>query len=139
VDLDRFRTNRIRRFERNGKRFVERDGVIIEMAVENDAAPAPKTRNKANDFARVPLDLAAGLAKATGTSSAVVWVLLIYLAWKTKSSTFTLSNEILKRYGVNRNAKYRVLARLEKAGFIQVERRGFRAPLITLLDQRPSK
>ena len=45
----------------------------------------------------------------------MVFTLLAYLAWKTKSSTFVLSNDYLKRYGVDRDAKRRALVRLEKA------------------------
>jgi hypothetical protein len=95
--------------------------------------PTTKTRDRANDFALVPLAWAADVAKAANSPSAMVLVLLAYLAWKTKNPTFVLSNDRLKRYGVKRGVKHRVLARLEKAGIIKIVRSGRQAPLITLL------
>jgi hypothetical protein len=95
--------------------------------------PVKRTRDKANDFAQVPLKWAADVAKATNSPGYMVLVLLAYLAWKTKSPTFILSNDHLNRYGIKREVKHRALARLEKAGVILVQRRGRRAPLITLL------
>jgi hypothetical protein len=95
--------------------------------------PMKAGRDKSNDFARVPLKWAAEVAKATNSPGDMVFILLAYLTWKTKSPTFVLSNDYLKRYGVNREAKRRVLARLEKAGVIKVQRQGLRSPLVTLL------
>ena len=51
-----------------------------------DHEAASKARYQADNFAQVPLDLAADLAKATRSSGAMVWILLIYRAWRTKSS-----------------------------------------------------
>jgi hypothetical protein len=95
--------------------------------------PAREARDKASDFARVPLRWAADVAKATNSPGYMVFVLLAYLAWKNKGRAFILSNDRLRRYEVSREVKYRALARLEKAGVIRVQRRGLRAPLITLL------
>jgi hypothetical protein len=63
----------------------------------------------------------------------LVWILLHYMAWKTKSASFPLSNTLLARYCVGRKTKYRILANLEKAGRIKTERRNKQAPLVTLL------
>jgi hypothetical protein len=111
-------------------RVVRSHSKVVDVDVD---PPARKTRDKADDFAQVPLKWAAKVAKAMNSPSAMLLVLLAYLAWKTKSPTFVLSNDHLKRYGVSREVKYRVLAQLEKAGIIQVVRPGRRAPLITLL------
>ena len=73
------------------------------------------------------------------TPGYMVFTLLAYLAWKTKSSTFVLSNDCLKRYGVDRDAKRRALARLEKAGVIRIERHGRHAPKVTLLIEPASR
>jgi hypothetical protein len=98
------------------------------------ADPAPCTARKRKDgFAMVPLDWAADVASASNASSFMIFVLLPYLAWKAKSSTFVLSNDYLKRYGVSRETKRRTLARLEKVGVIRVQRQGFHAPIVTLL------
>jgi hypothetical protein len=95
--------------------------------------PAREARDKADDFARVPLKWAAEVAKATNSPGYMVFVLLAYLTWKNKGRAFVLSNDRLSRYGVSREVKYRALARLENAGVIRVQRRGRRAPLVTLL------
>ena len=63
----------------------------------------------------------------------MVLVLLLYLAWKTRNTTFSLSNELLARYGVPRYTIYRILANLEKAGWIKTRRRKKQALLVTLL------
>jgi hypothetical protein len=83
--------------------------------------------------AMVPLGWAADVTEAMNTPGYMVFTLLAYLAWKTKSSTFVLSNDYLKRYGVDRDAKRRALVRLEKAGVIRIERHGRHAPIVTLL------
>ena len=73
------------------------------------------------------------MAKLTKTPRAMVWIILVYLAWKNNSATFVLSNELLRRYGVTRFTKYRALETLEAAGEIGIERRGKQALIITLL------
>jgi hypothetical protein len=50
-----------------------------------------------------------------------------------QNSTFVLSNDCLTPYGVDRDAKRRALARLEKAGVIRIESDGHHAPVVTLL------
>jgi hypothetical protein len=55
------------------------------------------------------------------------------MLWKTKSTTFPLSNTLLARYGVNRYTKYRMLAHLEKAGRIKIQHHNKQALLVTLI------
>jgi hypothetical protein len=105
---------------------VERHGKRIE--VEELDPPKSTRRSRKRGFAQTDLDEAAELAKATGTQSAIVWVLLIYMAWKTKSATFPLPNGLLAQYGVGRWTKNRVLARLEREGKIEVGRHGIASP-----------
>ena len=50
------------------------------------------------------------------------------------SRVVALSNITSLRFGLDRNAKYRALAWLEKAGLISVERRAGRAPRVTILE-----
>ena len=99
-------------------------------------APAPdkvKTRGRktADRFAKVPTWWVEQAAKATNTPRALMLVWLLYLAWETKSNTFSLTN--VKLRGVHRNTKYKMLLELEAAGLIQVSREGKKAPLVTLL------
>ncbi len=96
-------------------------------------AAAPIKRKKAEPFVKVPLWWAVEAAKATKTPKALVWIELLHLAWKTKGSTFSLPNGKLKKAGVSRFVKCRVLRELEKAGLITVEWRHGKNPLITLV------
>lgn len=68
--------------------------------------PARKTKRK--DFTLLQLEWAAGAAKAAKTPGAMVWILLHYMAWKTKSTTFPLSNMLLASCAspVTRNIGY---------------------------------
>jgi DNA-binding MarR family transcriptional regulator len=84
-------------------------------------------------FVLAPLAWAAGALGAANTPGAMVVLLLAYLAWKTGSTTFSLSNTLSAQYGVNRETNRRVLANLEKAGWIHVQRSAGRSPRITLL------
>jgi hypothetical protein len=100
---------------------------------------AAKRRAMDDGFALVRLDWAADFAKAMREPIAIVMPLFAYLAWKGHSDTFHLSNEILACYGVSRYAKYRALARLEKAGLIRVLQSPGRPPAITLLTEPSPK
>jgi hypothetical protein len=93
--------------------------------------PTARARKTTDRFARVPLWWVEQAAKATNTPRALVLVWLLYLAWKTKSNTFPLTNVQLR--GVHRNTKYKMLRELEAAGLIQVSREGKKAPIVTLL------
>lgn len=85
------------------------------------------------EFTRVPLQWAAEIAKRTETRRAMIWILLLHMAWKNRATTFSLSNMILARYGVSREMKRRMLKKLEAAGLIEVKRRHGRAPIVTLV------
>jgi hypothetical protein len=85
------------------------------------------------EFTKVPLQWAAEMAKRTGTRRALIWILLLHMAWKNRSTTFPLSNVSLAKYGVNRETKRRMLVRLEATGLIKVERQHGRAPIVTLV------
>jgi len=90
-----------------------------------------RARKTTGQFAMVPIWWVEQAAKATNTPRAFVLVWLLYLAWKTKSNTFPLTNVQLR--GVHRNTKYKMLRELEAAGLIQVRREGNKAPIVTLL------
>jgi hypothetical protein len=120
-------------------RTIFSHGRCIEVVSADPAPPARKPRGKKNNFALIPLDWAADVTAAMNTPGYMVFTLLAYLAWRTKSPTFVLSNDYLKRYGVDRDAKRRALARLEKAGVIRIERHGHHAPIVTLLIEPASR
>jgi hypothetical protein len=111
------------------------------ILIETLETPGMQAREamKQQQFVKVPLQWAADAAKATGTRGAMVWILLLHMAWKTKSTTFPLSNIMLARYGVSREMKRRVLEKLEAPGRIKIERRWKRNPIVTLLTIKNSK
>jgi hypothetical protein len=111
---------------------------ILVETLETPNVKAPEAK-KQQRFVKLPLQWAADAAKATGTRSAMVWILLLHMAWQTKSTTFPLSNVMLARYGANREMKRRVLQRLEASGQIKIERRQKRNPIVTLLTIKNSK
>jgi hypothetical protein len=114
-------------------RTIFSHGKYMKVVSVDRTRPARKLSDKQNDFAIVPLGWATDVTEAINAPGYMVFTLLAYLAWKTKSSTFVLSNDYLKRYGVDRDAKHRALVRLEKAGVILIERHGHHAPIVTLL------
>jgi hypothetical protein len=91
------------------------------------------TKRKEPPFVRVPLWWAESAAKATKSPSALVWVHLLYVAWKRKSMTFPLANRRLEKIGVSREVKRRVLRDLETAGLVTVERQHGRSPKVTIV------
>jgi hypothetical protein len=111
---------------RNGRK------IAVETIEVLGIPPAPR-QHKGKAFIMVPLNEAASMFKAMNQHKAMVAIVVRYQAWKAKGSPFILSNELLAKYGVHRNTKYRALTELEAAGLIRVERRGKHAPVITLL------
>jgi hypothetical protein len=74
------------------------------------------------------------LPPTTRTPKAFIWLLLLHLAWRTKNTTFSFSNQMLRRYyRVSPQTKRRALEELEAAGQISIERQRDRAPIITLI------
>jgi hypothetical protein len=60
-------------------------------------------------------------------------LVLHLLAAGQRPATVELGNIATLEFGLDRNAKYRTLAWLEKAGLVRVERRRGRPPIVTLL------
>lgn len=99
---------------------------------ELEAAAAPK-RKKQEPFAKVPLMWAKRMTAATHTKRALVGIVLLHTAWKTKRTTFPLPNGQLTKLGVSRQTKRRALADLERAGLIAVERPLRKTPIVTIV------
>jgi hypothetical protein len=105
----------------------------LDYLPKNKARAEKRARQRQQEFVKVPLQWATDAAKATGTRGAMVWILLLHMAWKGKSTTFPLSNALLAKYGIQRETKRRILARLEASGQIRIERRYKQSPVVTLL------
>jgi hypothetical protein len=113
--------------------FVYRHGRRIEVETILPPSHPPRRRRK-DTFAKVPLAKAAIMAKATKTTKAMVWVVVLYEWWANKGKPFTLSNKRLAGYGVTHDTKRRALRELEDAGLIAVEQNGKRAPVVTVVE-----
>jgi hypothetical protein len=81
----------------------------------------------------VPLSWLLRVAQLPG-KSLHVGVAIWFLAGLKNTRDISLPNALLKRFGINRNAKYRSLAWLERNQLIAVERHSGRNPVITILD-----
>jgi hypothetical protein len=118
---------------------LDQDEIDFQRAQNVVAIPKarPKKRVKAEKasepFVQVPLwwiEMAARRAKSPAT---LVLIELLYAAWKAKSPTFPLPNVRLRKLGVSRDVKRRVLYDLERGGVILVERPFSRTPIVTLI------
>jgi hypothetical protein len=102
---------------------AEQDGFRKRKTVKGNRGP----------YVQITKDEAAAGFQALGCSAAMVWLEIIYLAWKTKSTTVVLPNKELEALGVSRWAKVRALSRLVDAKLVRVVQVGKKAPRITLL------
>jgi hypothetical protein len=96
-------------------------------------AAAPVRRKQLDAFVKLPLWWAEAVAKAARSPALVVAVELLRLRWKTGRSTFPLPNARLRKKGVSREVKLRVLRDLERAGLVTVEWPPRKAPVVTLV------
>jgi hypothetical protein len=75
-----------------------------------------------------------GRKRSQGDGPAMAMLIeMLRICWKTQSKTFPLPNGRLAKLGVTRNVKRRVLADLERAGMIRVERPARKSPFVTLV------
>jgi hypothetical protein len=118
-------------------RYVYSPGLKRRVAVKTLDTPSvpakAKQRSQEPPFAKVPLWCAEEMAKASKSPAVIVCVRLLYLSWKTKSQTVTLSND----GGINRNSKERVLRHFEAAGLVRAKRRNGQSPRVTILRKLP--
>lgn len=94
-----------------------------------------KAKKLVGGFLRpIPLPWLTAASKLRGKSPLSVALALWFEAGRRKSMEVTLTTAILERFSVNRKAKYRALASLEKAGLVSVYRQPRRNPVVTILD-----
>jgi hypothetical protein len=108
------------------------DPWVSQRLTELEAA-APRRKQKAEPFVHVPLWWFAQATKFTRTPAALVCIELLYRAWMGKSLTFPFPNVDLKKLGVSRDVKRRVLRDLERGGLITVDRPTRKTPIVTLV------
>jgi hypothetical protein len=105
----------------------------IRRLRELETAAPVKRKKTVEPFVQVPLWWIAIAAKATRSPATVVLIELLYACWKAKNSTFPLPNDRLKKRGVSRDVKRRVLRDLERRQVIIVERPPRKTPIVTLI------
>jgi hypothetical protein len=105
---------------------------IKVKTLETAAKPSKARQHEHKAFAIVPLQWAAQMSEATHAPEVIISVLLCHLKWQTNSSTFPFPSGVLRRHGIGRRTKYRVLAQMEEAGMIKINQQPGRAPIVTL-------
>jgi hypothetical protein len=115
-------------------RFETRHGRTFKVETLPSKTPPNKARQREADlFVKVSLPWADAATKAIGSRQSFVLIWLLHMAWKTKSTTFALSNVALAKYGITREVKGKALDALKAAGLIKVDQTPGRAPIVTLL------
>ena len=96
------------------------------------SSKSPKVQG---EFLKGPIPLAwlGRAAKLPGKASLATALAIMFEVGRRRSQEIVLTSAILKRFGVNRKAKYRALKLLEKAGLISVVRRPRKNPLVAVL------
>jgi hypothetical protein len=105
------------------------------IAGSRAAAERNRRRKEAETFVKVPLWWIDQAAKLTRSPTTLVLIELLHAKFRARSSTFTLSNARLRKLGVNRDTKSRILRDLAsgKGKMITLEQKPGRAPQITLI------
>src|SRR5262245_48870510 len=105
---------------------------VAPVAGERKVALPSVGRRLAGQFvAPMPLGWFQRACRLPG-KAAVVAVAVWYQSKRGGSPTFVLTQAGLEGFGVSRQAKYRALARLEKAGLIAVRLRPHKGPEVTV-------
>jgi len=84
----------------------------------------------------IPFDWLSAAARLPG-KSLHVGIALWFMSGLQKSRVVPLPNLTSLWFGLDRNAKYRALAWLERAGLVKVERKIGRTPIVTINDIAP--
>jgi hypothetical protein len=111
---------------------MEEEPWSVRRMRELEAAAPIKRKKRAEPFVKLELWWAEAVAKATADPGVLVWVELLRMRWTTKRTTFPLPNGKLKKLGVSRDVKRRVLADLVRAQLISIEQHPRKAPIVTM-------
>src|SRR5271169_3008577 len=85
-------------------------------------------------FIAGPIDVAwLSQARKLGVTTLWVGLALWFVRGLRGSDSFSVSNLMMRDWGVLPDAKSRALRKLQKAGLIAIEGRGKRSPLVTLI------
>jgi hypothetical protein len=109
---------------------------LISAATSSSVSNGSSADNGRASFLHgpVPLPWLEAAARLPG-KSLHIGVALWYAAEVAQAVSIPLSNVYGLRFGVDRNAKYRALRSLERAGLVVVQRNRGRSPLVTILEK----
>jgi DNA-binding transcriptional ArsR family regulator len=114
---------------------LDQNGVKRSQGATRKGRRASPIRGK---FIAGPIDVSWVVrAKRLGATPLLVGLALWHLKKLRQCDTFTVSNLMLKEWGIQPDAKSRALRALERDGLIRVERRGKRSPLVTIVVRGP--
>lgn len=104
-------------------------------SVTAKASNNPKAKKIVGEFLRgpIPLQWLTAVAKLSGKAPLATALALWFEVGRRNSTEVTLTTANLKRFNVNRKAKYRALSSLEKAGLVVVKRESRKNPVVTIL------
>jgi len=107
-----------------------------KFAVTPAAGPQAKPKKSTGEFVKGPLPLPwlTAASKLSGKAPLAVGLAVWFEAGRRRSREVRLTTAILKRFNVNRKAKYRALESLEKVGLVRVHREPRKNPVVTILD-----
>jgi hypothetical protein len=72
-------------------------------------------------------------ARRLGVTALLVGLALWHIKGLRKTDSFIVSNLMLQEWEIQADAKRRALRALERAGLVEIERRGKRSPRVTLV------
>jgi DNA-binding transcriptional ArsR family regulator len=101
-------------------------------AAKQDEKRANRSSKPAQRFVQVSIEWLERLRSAKHIATYRMAFFLSYQSWQTNYRPIRVSNVALEDWGVSRRQKSVALQELENLGLIEVERRGRRAPIVTL-------
>jgi hypothetical protein len=112
---------------------------LSKLALDSNQFKAPyvpaRIRKRREQFVMVPMrwrEMLGAMPRASGIIHQVA-LHVLYLHWKNQGKPFKLPNGLLHYDGIDRRAKWRALADLERRGLIEISRRSRRSPIIHAL------
>jgi hypothetical protein len=98
--------------------------------------PKPKAKKITGEFLKgpIPLPWLTAVTRLSGKAPLAVALAMWFEAGRRKSNEVKLTSAVLRRFSVNRKAKYSALMSLERADLVRVRREPRRNPVVTILD-----
>ena len=125
-----------------GKPSLDIESLRLDPSLVGEAKPTRRKPSLRGRFLKGPVPmpwLAHALHVGAGSGLGVGVVLWHLCGLKHNEKTILLSNVEVERWGISRQAKWRALGALERAGLITIERRGKRSPMVTLVAGKPQE